>query len=75
MRKYDQYKQDKITAEQYQAFVEAHLLANSMLFRNSYDAEIISRFVKYIDVYSESEIEIVFNVDDVFFKKILDELE
>lgn len=48
---------------------------NSMLFRNSYDAEIISRFVKYIDVYSESEIEIVFNVDDVFFKKILDELE
>lgn len=85
MRKYDQYKQDKITAEQYQAFVEevyikkeqledklkqlyeeqnamktsykeaehTHLLANSMLFRNSYDAEIISRFVKYIDVYSE----------------------
>ena len=107
MRKYDQYKQDKITAEQYQAFVEevyikkeqledklnqlyeeqnamkasykeaehTHLLANSMLLRNGYDAEIISRFVKYIDVYSESEIEIVFNVDDVFFKKILDELE
>lgn len=107
MRKYDQYKQEKITAEQYQAFVEevylkkeqledklnqlyeeqnamkasykeaehTHLLANSMLLRNGYDAEIISRFVKYIDVYSESEIEIVFNVDDVFFKKILDELE
>ena len=107
MRKYDQYKQDKITAEQYQAFVEkvyikkeqledklnqlyeeqnamktsykeaehTHLLANSMLLRNGYDAEIISRFVKYIDVYSESEIEIVFNVDDVFFKKILDGLE
>lgn len=46
-----------------------------MLLRNGYDVEIISRFVKYIDVYSESEIEIVFNVDDVFFKKILDELE
>lgn len=55
----------------YKEAEHTHLLANSMLLRNSYDAEIISRFVKYIDVYSESEIEIVFNVDDVFFKKYL----
>ena len=33
-----------------------------MLLLNGYEAEIISRFVKYIDVYSESEIEIVFNI-------------
>lgn len=59
----------------YKEVEHTQMLANSMLLLNGYEAEIISRFVKYIDVYSESEIEIVFNIDDVFFKKILDELE
>ena len=50
-------------------------IANEMLLFNGYDSAVISRFVKYIDVYSESEIEIFFDVDDVFFNNIISELE
>ena len=46
-----------------------------MILCEIYDADIISKFVKYIDVYSESELEIVFDVDDVFFNDVINELE
>lgn len=55
----------------YKEIENMQILANNMLLRNGYDAETISKFVKYIDVYSESEIEFFVNVDDVFFKKNL----
>lgn len=50
-------------------------IANDMLLCNGYDPVIISKFVKYIDVYNESEIEILFDVDDVFFNNMISELE
>lgn len=50
-------------------------IANDMYLNNGYDPIVISKFVKYIDVYSESEIEIFFDVDDVFFNKMISELE
>ena len=50
-------------------------IANEMILCEIYDADIISKFVKYIDVYSESELEIVFDVDDVFFNDVINELE
>ena len=50
-------------------------IANDMYLSKGYDPIVISKFVKYIDVYSESEIEIFFDVDDVFFNKMISELE
>lgn len=107
MKKYDLYKQGKISAEQYKAIIEeiysskelleeklrllneelqsiediqsnvqtTQEIANEMILCEIYDADIISKFVKYIDVYSESELEIVFDVDDVFFNDVINELE
>ncbi|MDO5406978.1 MAG: hypothetical protein Q4F28_06585 [Eubacteriales bacterium] len=43
--------------------------------KNGFDPEIASKFIKYIDVYSNSKVEIFFDIDDVFFNQMIKELE
>lgn len=68
-------EEQKSMEKAYQQAETTQMIANEMLLCNGYDSAIISKFVKYIDVYSESEIEIFFDVDDVFFNNIISELE
>lgn len=69
------HEEQESMEETFKKAENTQMIANNMLLRNGYDFEIISKFVKYIDVYNESEIEIVFDVDDVFFNKMINELE